>query len=88
MHPIADYMISKEKRIPWHYFLALNPLHFIWDETLGRMHSYYTHRTADLTDDEEIVEEEFWFWLGVDQFAHVMLNLIFAVFVEVLVWYF
>lgn len=82
LHPIADYMISKEKRIPWHYFLALNPLHFIWDESLGKMHSHYTYKINFLADNEEVIEEEYWFWLGIDQLVHVMLNLLFAVFLE------
>lgn len=30
------------------------------------------------------VQQKFWFWLGVDQLAHVFLNIIFALFLEVI----
>jgi hypothetical protein len=29
-----------------------------------------------------ILSEGFWFWLGVDQLAHVILNIVFALFIE------
>lgn len=106
MHSIADYMVPLKSRIPWHYLLAINPLHFLWDETFGLIHSKHARHFSNLKEihfyfirkikiiefnfvkfDErpgevDLIYPKFWFWLGIDQLAHVILNLSLAIFVE------
>lgn len=89
LHPIGDYIIRNLTWDKWycdllHYLICLNPLHALWDETLGRKHGEYIIGGKMTRGLELIKNSWFWFWLGIDQLAHVILNLLLAVFLEVI----
>ncbi len=65
LHPIGDFIAPRR----WHgeYWIVLNPLHIVWDNSVFRVHSKYS-----------CTESKFWKWLGIDQLSHVILNLILA----------
>lgn len=89
-HPISDFIIRNFTWEKWycdplHYLLSLNPLHYLWDKTLGQIHSKYVLNWAvTKTKKIDIIEHRFWLWLGIDQLAHQILNLIFALLLEMI----
>ena len=71
VHPIGDFIAPR--RFKGEYWLVLNPLHILYDlSPLRRHHHYHPDRI------------EYWRWLGVDQFMHVILNLVFAAILELI----
>lgn len=88
MHPISDFIVRNITWGKWycdllHYGLSLNPLHFLVDITIGKIHPrYYTFLAV--SGGIELIEKRFWLFLGFDQLAHVIMNIVFAVFIEMI----
>lgn len=88
LHPLADFWFGGNRRL--HYFVALNPLHWLWDISPFRRHQNYTRTSTLLTNEWGeipvlLTMNKFWKLLAIDQLAHVLLNLIVALFLEVLI---
>lgn len=90
-HPISDFIVrnitwDKWYGEPLHYLIALNPFHFLWDKSLGTIHSRYVLDWA-ITKNKRlaIIEHGYWLWLGIDQLAHQLLNLLLAILMENLI---
>ena len=68
-HPLGDFLAPRG--VKGEYWLVLNPFHILLDKSPLRQHpNYHCDRP------------EFWRWLALDQFMHVILNLIFALILE------
>jgi hypothetical protein len=72
VHPLGDFMAKR--RFKGEFFIVLNPLHALYDLSPLRKHPQYSY-----------ADEKFWRWLGIDQFNHVILNLILAGIIELLI---
>ena len=72
LHPIGDFLLPR--RFHHFFFFCTNPLHLLYDLSPLRQHHHY-----------HVEREEFWRWLGVDQFMHVILNLIMAILMEIMI---
>jgi hypothetical protein len=72
LHPIGDFGTPK-RRFKLEFWIVMNPLHWLWDLSSFRKHGKY-----------DCHDPLFWKWLAVDQFAHVLQNIILAAFVGIL----
>ncbi len=93
LHPIGDFLCQTRRRFRCEFLIVLNPLHWLWDSSRFRKHGQFIsrsynqyHPTQDSYIKGQFIEQKFWFWLGIDQLAHVILNIIFAGFLELLFW--
>lgn len=85
-HPIADFVVQNRISRKAHWFACLNPLHYLWDNLFNK-HSEYIDPKFILKDFEAlnlslVNNNYFWFWLGIDQIGHVILNIILALFLD------
>lgn len=81
LHIIADFWFGGNRRL--HYFIALNPLHWLIDISPLRRHHNYMTSVFGYTSGYEIkqsnyVEDMFWRWLALDQLIHLLSNLLLA----------
>ncbi len=85
LHPLGDFVIGNRRRFKGEFWIVLNPLHWLWDSSRFRKHGKYVYTQIDIGNNEVelVVKQPFWFWLGIDQFAHVILNIILAAFLEI-----
>jgi len=84
MHPVADFMLPRKKWGAWHCVISMNPFHAIIDMAAPHR-KYISDYRWSFQHSKTFVDEPFWPLLGMDQFLHVMSNLIWAYIIAVII---